>query len=58
MKYKLDGVAPTLKGDGHFIAPNAAVIGDVILEENVTVWFSAVVRGDSHTNHAHCIETQ
>jgi carbonic anhydrase/acetyltransferase-like protein (isoleucine patch superfamily) len=47
MKYSLDGVKVTLEGEGHFIAPNAAVIGDVVLEENVSVWFSVVIRGDA-----------
>ncbi|MCZ6828163.1 MAG: gamma carbonic anhydrase family protein [Gammaproteobacteria bacterium] len=47
MKYSLDGVAVQLQGEGHFIAPNAAVIGDVVLEENVSVWFSVVIRGDA-----------
>ena len=46
MKYSLDGVAVTLHGDGHFIAPDAAVIGDVTLEEKVSIWFGVVVRGD------------
>jgi carbonic anhydrase/acetyltransferase-like protein (isoleucine patch superfamily) len=47
MKYALDGVAPQLLGEGHYIAPTAAVIGDVILEENTSIWFSAVLRGDN-----------
>ncbi len=29
-----------------WLAPNATIIGDVILGEECTVWFSAVVRGD------------
>lgn len=29
-----------------FIAPNATIVGDVILGENCSVWFNAVVRGD------------
>ena len=29
-----------------FIAENASVIGDVTLEENVGIWFGAVLRGD------------
>ena len=29
-----------------FVAPGAAVIGDVVLEDDVSVWFSAVLRGD------------
>lgn len=30
-----------------WIAPNAAVVGNVILEENCSVWFSATIRGDN-----------
>ena len=51
MKYSLDGKQFELQGEGHFIAPNAAVIGDVTLEENVSVWFSVVIRGDA--DHIH-----
>jgi carbonic anhydrase/acetyltransferase-like protein (isoleucine patch superfamily) len=29
-----------------FIAPNATVIGDVLLDEGVSVWFGAVIRAD------------
>jgi carbonic anhydrase/acetyltransferase-like protein (isoleucine patch superfamily) len=47
MKYTLGDKRVTLLGHGHFIAPNAAVIGDVILHENVSVWFSCVLRGDA-----------
>ncbi len=49
MMYSLEGKSPTLQGDGHFIAPTAAVVGDVELAEGVSVWFSAVVRGDNET---------
>jgi len=31
-----------------FVAPNAQVIGDVELGEDVSVWFGAVIRGDVH----------
>lgn len=47
MKYTLGDKQVTLVGDGHFVAPNAAVIGDVILHENTSVWFSCVLRGDA-----------
>ena len=30
-----------------FVAPNATVVGDVTLEEGVSVWYGAVLRGDS-----------
>ena len=29
-----------------YIAPNATVTGDVILENNVNIWYGAVLRGD------------
>ena len=31
------------------IAPNATVVGDVILEKNANIWYGAVLRGDSGT---------
>ena len=47
MKYSLGDKHVQLLGEGQFIAPNAAVIGDVILHENASVWFSCVLRGDA-----------
>lgn len=47
MKYTLGEKRVSLIGSGHFIAPNAAVIGDVTLHDNVSVWFSCVLRGDA-----------
>ena len=47
MKYSLGEKRVTLVGDGQFIAPNAAVIGDVVLHENSSVWFGCVLRGDA-----------
>ena len=34
-----------------FIADNAVIIGDVTLEEGVSVWFGAVIRADSGPIH-------
>ena len=31
---------------GAYLAPNATVVGDVVLEENVGIWHGAVLRGD------------
>jgi carbonic anhydrase/acetyltransferase-like protein (isoleucine patch superfamily) len=46
--YALDGVAPQLPEPGRFwIAPNASVIGHVVLHEDVGIWFGAVLRGDN-----------
>ena len=47
MKYRLGDKQVKLVGDGQFIAPNAAVIGDVTLHQNSSVWFSCVLRGDA-----------
>lgn len=47
MKYCLGDKRVTLLGDTHFIAPNAAVIGDVTLHENSSVWFCCTLRGDA-----------
>jgi carbonic anhydrase/acetyltransferase-like protein (isoleucine patch superfamily) len=33
-------------GNECFIAPNATIVGDVILGDNCSVWFNAVIRGD------------
>ncbi|HYW03204.1 MAG TPA: gamma carbonic anhydrase family protein [Gammaproteobacteria bacterium] len=32
---------------GNFIADSAVVIGSVVLEENASIWFNSVVRGDN-----------
>ena len=47
MRYSLGELSVKLLGGGHFIAPNAAVIGNVTMHENSSVWFSCVLRGDS-----------
>jgi carbonic anhydrase/acetyltransferase-like protein (isoleucine patch superfamily) len=39
------GVLPTIE-ESCFIAPNATVVGDVVMGENCSVWFNAVLRGD------------
>lgn len=46
MRYNLGERRVVLEGEGHFIAPSAAVIGSVTLKANASVWFSAVIRGD------------
>ncbi|WP_420392935.1 gamma carbonic anhydrase family protein [Acuticoccus sp.] len=48
--YELDGTRPTLPDGGTiWIAPDAHVIGDVVLGDGVGVWFGAVLRGDNTT---------
>ena len=36
-------------GNNCFLAENATVVGEVIMGDNCTVWFNAVVRGDVHS---------
>jgi carbonic anhydrase/acetyltransferase-like protein (isoleucine patch superfamily) len=46
--YELDGVRVEMAGDGRcWVAPNAVLMGRVILEEDASVWFGAVLRGDN-----------
>ena len=40
------GVRPTIAEDV-FIAPGAMVIGDVTIHEGASVWYNAVIRGDT-----------
>src|SRR5580704_8636209 len=46
--YRLGDREPTLPPEGEYwIAPNAVVVGNVILKRNASVWFGAVLRGDN-----------
>ena len=46
--YALGEKTPETPDDGHYwIAPDAHLIGDVILGEDVGIWFGAVLRGDN-----------
>jgi len=46
MIYSLGDRTPEFKGD-YFIADGAVVIGSVVLENNASIWFNAVIRGDN-----------
>ena len=39
------GIMPAM-GNNCFIAPNATIVGDVIMGDECSVWFNAVIRGD------------
>ncbi len=41
------GISPTF-GDNCYLAENATVVGDVVMGDDCSVWFQAVVRGDVH----------
>ncbi|MTI45103.1 carbonic anhydrase/acetyltransferase-like protein (isoleucine patch superfamily) [Roseibium hamelinense] len=50
--FALDDVAPVFPGNGNYwVAPSAEVIGRVRLEEDASVWFGAVLRGDNELIH-------
>ena len=45
--FKLNDKEPILPDDGRYwVAPDANIIGDVRMEVNSSVWFSATLRGD------------
>ena len=46
MKYSLGERRVITRGD-YWIAPNATVVGSVVLENNASIWFNAVVRSDN-----------
>lgn len=46
MFYRVGDRVPE-KGEGVFVADNATVIGSVVLQDNSSVWFNAVLRGDN-----------
>ncbi|MDQ2694186.1 MAG: gamma carbonic anhydrase family protein [Pseudomonadota bacterium] len=47
MIYTLGERQVEFHGDDWFVAANASVIGSVILKNNASIWFNAVVRGDN-----------
>lgn len=44
--YTLDGVAPQVDASA-WVAPDANIIGRVVLEAGASVWFGATLRGDN-----------
>ena len=47
MIYDLGERKVKFTGEDHFVADNATLIGSVVMENNASVWFNAVVRGDN-----------
>ncbi|MGN6248804.1 MAG: gamma carbonic anhydrase family protein [Ginsengibacter sp.] len=43
--FEIKGVKPEW-GENCFIAPNATICGDVLMGDDCSVWFNAVLRGD------------
>jgi carbonic anhydrase/acetyltransferase-like protein (isoleucine patch superfamily) len=49
MIYSLGERRVELRGGNHYIAPSASVIGTVVLEDEASMWFNTVARGDTET---------
>ena len=49
MIYDLGEKKVSFVGEGHFVAPTAAIIGDVKLMANCSIWFNCVLRGDAES---------
>jgi carbonic anhydrase/acetyltransferase-like protein (isoleucine patch superfamily) len=46
--YALGAVTPQFPSEGEYwIAPNASVMGNVILKKNASIWWGATLRGDN-----------
>ncbi len=48
--YKIDQKTPQIAASA-WVAPNATVIGDARLGDNVSIWWNAVLRGDNDPIH-------
>ncbi len=47
MLYSLENRKVQTLGEDYFIADNATVIGSVVIHNDVSIWFNAVIRGDN-----------
>ncbi|MBP2296691.1 gamma carbonic anhydrase family protein [Azospirillum rugosum] len=50
MIYALDDKVPQ-RAEASWVAPSATVIGDVLLEEDVSIWWGAVLRAEQERIH-------
>jgi carbonic anhydrase/acetyltransferase-like protein (isoleucine patch superfamily) len=47
MLFSLGDTRVEITGEDYFVAHNATVVGNVRLENNASIWFNAVIRGDN-----------
>ena len=47
MIIELNGKKLSTDGDDFWVAPNATVIGNVIMEKDSSIWFQCTIRGDN-----------
>src|SRR3954463_4708010 len=45
--YSLGDSRVELRGAGHYIAPTASLIGNVVLDSEANIWFNVVIRADN-----------
>ena len=51
MIYELGKDKVEMTGEDFFVAPTATVLGKVVLANNVSIWFGAVLRGAVSYTH-------
>ena len=49
--YSLGNLKVQLQGDHHFVAHDATLVGSIILEKEVNIWFGVVIRADNDRVH-------
>ena len=49
--YSLGNLKVELRGDRHFGAPAATLVGSIVLETDVNIWFGVVIRADNDRVH-------
>lgn len=49
--YSLHDRRVELRGGHHYIAHNATLVGAIVLEADVSIWFNVVIRADNDTVH-------
>jgi carbonic anhydrase/acetyltransferase-like protein (isoleucine patch superfamily) len=45
--YAIGARRPELRGEHHFIAHDATLVGSIVLDSHVNVWFKVVIRADN-----------
>jgi carbonic anhydrase/acetyltransferase-like protein (isoleucine patch superfamily) len=45
--FSIGGRRPQLRGAHHYVAYDATLVGDIVLENDVSVWFKVVIRAEN-----------
>jgi carbonic anhydrase/acetyltransferase-like protein (isoleucine patch superfamily) len=49
--YSIGDRRPELRGARHFVAPDATLVGAIVLESDASVWFRVVIRAENDRVH-------